>query len=162
MRRRPAGRVGNGIMAEAPMEAEVGEEIPPPDAVTDPEAEPSAEAAPSAPPVQPAAGPVVFRDHYLIDTNTPLPDLDTPSAKAYAVEDRRDLGRKLFGLVCTPGLPTRIDAMNALKGEELEGLLPLVEWDTLDWPLLGQHTMIVIYHLPRGGKVMSAMEAGTF
>ena len=154
--------MGNGIMAEAPREAEGGEEIPPPDAVFDPEAETPSEAEPPPPPVQPAAGPVVFRDHYLIDTHTPLPDLDTPSAKAYAVEDRRDLGRKLFGLVCTPGLPTRIDVMNALKDEELDGLLPLVEWDTLDWPLLGQHSMIVIYDLPKGGKVLSALESGAF
>ncbi len=149
-------------MAEAPIEAEVGEEIPPPEAVIEPVAETPSEAVPPAPPVQPAAGPVVFRDHYLIDTNTPLPNLDTPSAKAYAVEDRRDLGRKLFGLVCTPGLPTRIDVMKALKGEELDGLMPLVEWDTLDWPLLGQHSMIIIYDLPKGGKVMAAIEAGAF
>ncbi|MCH7864432.1 MAG: serine/threonine protein kinase [Proteobacteria bacterium] len=149
-------------MAEAPMEAAAGEEIPAPDAALDPEAETPSEAEPPAPAVQPAAGPVVFRDHYLIDTHTPLPHLDTPSAKAYAVEDRRDLGRKLFGLVCTPGLPTRIHVMNALKGEELDGLMPLVEWDTLDWPLLGQHSMIIIYALPKGGNVLSAIKSGAF
>lgn len=155
-------------MAESPHEAEVGEELPLPDAVLAPEAEaPSeAEAPPEAestpPPAQAAGGPVLLRDRYLIDFNMPLTNMDTPSAKAYAVEDRRDLGRKLFGLVCTPGLPTRTDVMSALKDEVLDGLLPLVEWDTIDCPTLGQRSMIVIYDRPMGGRVLDAIKAGTF
>ncbi len=96
----------------------------------------------------------------MIDASSPLPNLDTPSAKAYEVEDRRDLGRRLFGLVCTPGLPTRTNVMNALKDDEFFGIMPLVEWDSADWPLLDQHTMFVIYEMPRGGRILDAMEAG--
>ena len=148
-------------MAESPNEAKVGEELSLPDAALAPEAEapPEAESL-SLPPT--AVGPVLLRDRYLIDFNMPLTDMDTPSAKAYTVEDRRDLGRKLFGLVCTPGLPTRTDAMGALKDKALDGLMPLVEWDAIDCPLLGQRSMIVIYQRPLGGRVMDPIKAGTF
>jgi hypothetical protein len=66
----------------------------------------------------------------------------------------------LYALVCTPGLPTRIDVMLLVRGEELEGLVPLAEWDTVDWPLLGQQTMVLIYERPKGGRIMDAIESG--
>ena len=149
--------MGIDIMAESPVEAEVGKESPLPDEVLAPEAEAPPEAE-SPPPAPTTVGPVLLRDRYLIDFNIPLTDMDTPSAKGYTVEDRRDLGRKLFGLVCTPGLPTRTDAMAALKDEVLDGLMPLVEWDTIDCPLLGQRSMIVIYERPLGGRVLDAIK----
>ena len=147
-------------MAEAPIEAEVGNDIPLPEGLVPPEAAPEPEMEQAAPPPQTGGGPVVLHDRYFIDPGTPLPQLDSPSAKAYAVEDRRDLSQKLFALVCTPGLPTRIDVMLSTRGEELEGLVPLAEWDTVDWPLLGQRSMVLIYERPKGGRIMDAIESG--
>lgn len=147
-------------MAEAPLQ-EAGEDYPLPDAIAAPESEPIPETD-TAPDPEPAGGQVLIRDRYLIDASSPLPNLDTPSAKAYAVEDRRDLGSKLFGLVCTPGLPTRTEVMNAIKDEEFTGVLPLVEWDTAFWPLLEQKTMVVIYAQPKAGRILDAMTAGSF
>lgn len=102
--------------------------------------------------------PVLLHDRYLINPGTPLGDLDSPSAKAYLAEDRHDLGRKLFALICTPGLPPRTNVMAVLKGNHIDGLLPLVEWDTIDWPPLGERSMVVIHELPLGGRVMDAYE----
>ena len=59
---------------------------------------------------------MLLRDRYLIDLSTRIPELDQPSAKAYAVEDRRDLTHKIFALACTPGLPARMDAIKAMQG----------------------------------------------
>ena len=102
-------------------------------------------------------GPVLLRERYLIDGGTPLADLDSPSAKAYQVEDRRDPGRKLFALICTPGLPPRTAAMAMLKGAVHPGFLPLVEWDVVEWAPLGQRCMVVIYERPEGGRVWDAI-----
>ena len=85
--------------------------------------------------------PVLLHDRYLINPGTPLSDLDSPSAKAYLAEDRHDLGRKLFALICTPGLPPRTNVMAVLKGNAIPGLLSLVEWDTIDWPPLGERSI---------------------
>ncbi len=102
--------------------------------------------------------PVLLHDRYLINPSTPLSDLDSPSAKAFLAEDRHDLGRKLFALICTPGLPPRINVMAVLKGNAIPGLLPLVEWDTIDWPPLSERSMVVIHEQPLGGRVMDAIE----
>jgi len=100
-----------------------------------------------------SGGPVVLRDRYLIDTGAPLPVFDSPSAKAFNVEDRRDLGRKLFGLICTPDLPTRVDTMRYMKRDGSSGTVPLADWDVVHWPPLGQSTMIVVFEQPLGGRV---------
>ncbi|MDA1089885.1 MAG: hypothetical protein O3A85_06195 [Proteobacteria bacterium] len=148
-------------MAEAPM-LEVGDEILPPEMMmTAPELEPIQDME-SAPPQKSGSGQALIRDRFLVDAGSPLPFLDTPSAKAYEVEDRRDLGSKLYGLVCTPGLPTRTKVMAALKDEEFDGIVPLVEWDVAYWPLLEQHTQFVIYERPKGGRIIDAMEAGNY
>jgi len=137
-------------MAEAPLEAEEAGTVPPVDA------EPYYESD-QPPASNRGSGPIVLREHYLIDPGVPLPKLDSPSAKAFAVEDRRDLGRKLFGLICTPGLPTRLDALELLKDNFVSGIIPLVEWDVVDWPLLGEKTMVVIYETPLGGRVIEQL-----
>jgi len=106
-------------------------------------------------------GPVVLHDRYFIDTNTPLPHLDAPSAFAFKVEDHKDMTNKLFALICTPGLPTRTNVMMYLKDENFEGLLPLIDWGTVFWPLLGKRTMVIIYQEPLGGRVMDRLTQKT-
>jgi hypothetical protein len=107
-----------------------------------------------------ARGPILLRDRFMIDPAGRLPELDSPSAEAYAVTDRKDAQRSLFALVCPPGLPPRTGVMAHLKGATVRGLLPLVEWDKVEWPLLGQRVMVVVYERPLGGRVIDAVEAG--
>lgn len=139
-------------MAETPIEAA-------------PEAAPEAvpEAAPEAPPVvpePPAPGggapllPVLMQDRFQIYPGRPLPDLSVPSASAFEAEDRRDIGRRLCAYVCTPGLPSRTGTGALLRGGRVRNLMPLVEFETIDWPPLGQRSMVMIYERPLGGKLM--------
>ncbi len=100
--------------------------------------------------------PAVLFDRYHVNADAPLTGLDSPSARAYAVTDRRDPGRKLFALVCMPGLPTRTTVMSILKAEQPRGVLPLVEWGTVFWPPLGQACMAVVYERPAGGRLSEA------
>jgi len=106
-----------------------------------------------------SSGPILLEEHYLIDPGTPLPDLDSPSAKAFSVEDRRDLGKKLFALVCTPGLPPRIDDMVAVRDFSIPGILPLIDWGITYWPQLNQRCLVVVYRRPMGGRVVDALAA---
>ncbi len=98
----------------------------------------------------------MLEDQYLIDPGAPLADLDSPSAKAYSVEDRHDLGQRLFALICTPGIPPRIDDMVMVKGDVIPGVLPLIDWGVVSWPPLGQRCMAVIYDRPLGGCFVDA------
>ena len=99
-------------------------------------------------------GPVILRDRFALDTATPLPHFDSPSARAYLAEDRRDLGRKLFVLICSPEIPTRIDSIRKQKTLDSSGRLDLIDWDVVFWPPLGQSTMAIIFTQPLGGRVM--------
>lgn len=140
-------------MAETPIEG-----IPaakPPGTEAPPAKPPAAEPAAGAP--RGTHGQVLFLDRYQINAERPLPELSTPSASAFAVEDRRDIGRQLFALVCTPGLPLRHHAATALRGSQVLNLLPLVEWGTVDWPLLRQRCMVVIYERPLGGRLIDVI-----
>ncbi len=101
-----------------------------------------------------SVGLVLLGERYLIDPSSPLGELDSPSARAYAVQDRQNLDRKVFALICEPRLPPRTKVMAALWGSTFPGMMPLIECDTVYWPPLGQRCMAVIYARPRGGKLL--------
>ncbi|MCG8510030.1 MAG: hypothetical protein MI741_12455 [Rhodospirillales bacterium] len=126
------------------------------------EGAPAATATPPEEP-RPAArlpgGPAMMHDRYRILPERPLSDLSSPSASAFAAEDRRDMSRQLFALVCTPGLPPRINAAAALRGSRVRNLLPLVEFGAVDWQPLGQHCMVMIYERPLGGRLVDLIES---
>jgi len=119
------------------------------------EPRPAAQSSGSGRPTR--SGPVILEDRYRFEPGTPLITLDTPSAKAYEVEDLRDATRKLFALICTPALPPRANAMAILSGSSAEGMLPLVEWSDVYWPPLKKRCMAVVYERPvrRGARAPS-------
>lgn len=98
-------------------------------------------------------GPVHLRDRYRIDPDHPIEELNSPSAAAFNAEDRRDPGRKIFALICTPGLPPRGGALQRLSGSSILGLLPLLDWGSIFWPPLGQVCLMLIYQRPLGGRL---------
>lgn len=107
-------------------------------------------------------GPVLINDQYLVDVNTPISELDMPSAKAYAVRDRRNQEIELFALIATPGLPTRLDALKKINKERHIGLLMAVAWDVVFWPPINQSTIAIIYERPMGGSVTLAIKNGEY
>jgi len=140
-------------MAEQPLEAEDAAGTVPPEEPGDAE-----QLETNDPPQQASSGgPAVIRDRYLVDSASPMQNLDSPSARAFRVEDRRELGRKLFGLVCTPDLPVRVETMKFLQSDNPLGVVPFVDWDVVFWPPLGQNTMITVFEQPLGGRVMDRL-----
>ena len=107
-------------------------------------------------------GPAILYDRFIINSDATIPDLDTPSAKAYSVEDRREAGSQLFALICTPGLPIRDDIIDDLMASDIPGLMKLVDWGKIHWPPLNQTAMVMIYRRPMGGKVTSTYDADGF
>lgn len=99
----------------------------------------------------------LVQGRYHVFPTKPLPDLNTPTAQAFAAEDRRDAQRGLFALVCRPDLPPRNNVMRSLKGVQVPGLLPLVEWGPAYWAPTNRRCMMVVYERPGGGRVMSSL-----
>jgi serine/threonine protein kinase len=121
-----------------------------------PETQAAPDAAPSAAPPKEKAKPLppVTLDRFNILPGSPIPELSTPSARAYVAEDKRNSERKLFALICPPMLGARTGVMEVLKGANIRGAMSLVEWGVVTWPLVSQRTIAVIYERPSGGRLL--------
>lgn len=108
----------------------------------------------------PQGGSAVLRDRFLIDGGKPLPAYDSPNARAFAVEDRRDLSRDLFALITTPGVPIRTTEIRRLKSSPASGHIDVVEWGTVFWPTLERRTTAIIFELPMGGPALEQIRRG--
>ncbi|EKV31375.1 hypothetical protein C882_3748 [Caenispirillum salinarum AK4] len=106
-----------------------------------------------------SADPVKLRDRFEIHPDKPLPDLDTPSAKAFEVQDRRGAGRALYALIGRADTLQRTTVMRALRGMQNPGMLQFIEGGTIDWPPEGRKVIASIYERPAGGKVMADLNA---
>ncbi len=100
--------------------------------------------------------PATLKGRYLIFPSLALPELDSPTATAYTVEDRREPNRQLFALICTPGLPARTQVMAKLRSETVSGLMPMIEYGPVHWSPLGQSCQSVILERPQGGRFLDA------
>lgn len=100
--------------------------------------------------------PIMINERFSVDPSIPLPDLDSPSAKAYMAEDRRDIDRPVFALVCNPALPIRLGAMISLRGSGIRTLVGILDWDVDYWPHIHQRTMILVLERPLGGRVVQS------
>ena len=145
-------------MAEAPIEADAGDGTPLPEKDSTTEELPEPKNEQPAPVIKYTGPHVAMNDRYFIDPSKPVPDLDTPSAKAYLAEDTVHINRNLFALICTTDLPTRTNVMASIQNEEIEGLIPLAEWGTMEWPLSKKKSMALIYERPKGGRIIEAIE----
>jgi hypothetical protein len=110
-------------------------------------------------PVKGAGTPVVLRDRYQIYPATPLFDYDQPNATAFACQDKRDPSSYLLAYVCKPELPPRLNVLRTLKGQQISGIMPLLDWGVAEWPPAGRQCMFVIYQRPLGGRVMPSLDA---
>lgn len=107
-----------------------------------------------------SGGSAVLRDRFLIDGTKPLPAYDSPNARAFAVEDRRDLSRNLFALITTPGVPIRTTEIRRLKSSPGSGIIDIVEWGTVFWPTLERRTTAIVFERPLGGPALQQIRKG--
>jgi hypothetical protein len=109
-------------------------------------------------PIPAASGqPGMLRDRYSVLAAQPIVNLSTSCADAYVCEDRKESSRKLFALVCKPGIPPRLGLMRGTRGLSYVGLMQLVEWGPMSWPLAGRQCMTLIYERPLGQRVMPSL-----
>jgi hypothetical protein len=103
--------------------------------------------------------PSTLNNRYDVYPGTPLPDFDSISARAFRAEDRMQPHLKLFGLICIPGLPVQWNEIEKISGKLLPGNLALSAFGNIDWPILGQKCLVLIFKCPLGGRVDSFFES---
>lgn len=100
--------------------------------------------------------PLLVQDRYSVFPSMALPDLNSPSALAYAAEDRRDPGRHLFALICKPGMPVRTDLMKEVKRHVVTGMMALVDFGPVLWKASDQVVMAIVLERPMGGRFLDS------
>ncbi len=167
----------------APPTVEAAPETPPAAEAEAPS--PAAETAPAEPPAEPVptddgiAGvtkpraqedlpdedaayhtpPILVNNRYEVFPGRPIPDLDSPSARAYEAADRLHPRQELFALVTLPGVPIRKAEIPEIIGHTIPGLMPLMDMGVGDWAAYGQQCMILIMERPLGGRVTTVLKS---
>lgn len=102
--------------------------------------------------------PVLLSDRFLIHTDRPIPALDTPTTRAFQVDDRTDPDSQIYAVLTAPGVPARTEDFEGIVGQEIPGILPFVDYGVVTWPPLGREVMLLIYERPLGGKVLDHLK----
>jgi len=102
-------------------------------------------------------GPVLLRNAYKIYPTIPLPELDSPGAKAFSAESIKMPNDPYFALVCSPDSLPRTDIFNALRNNSFSHMLTLREWGSVFWPPAGHHVTVLIYDRPLGGRLSEVL-----
>lgn len=102
----------------------------------------------------------LVKGKYRVYADLPLPVLDMPHAKAFQAEEMSSPDHKIFALVCDPEMPIRKDHIKTRIGVKMEGVLPLAEAGVALWPPIGRKTMILLYEMPLGGRVVYSKNYG--
>lgn len=103
--------------------------------------------------------PLEPKNRYLVQPERPLAPYDSPTARAYNAVMRADPARPLFALLCDPHLPPRSDAMDALRGFNLPGMLKIADWGMVEWEVERRRRFAIIIEQPGGQRVMSSLDA---
>jgi len=99
------------------------------------------------------SSPSSLNNRYDIYPGNPLPEFNSPSARAFKVEDRMQPQLKLFGLICIPGLPIRLSEIEKISGKVLPGNLNLISFGNINWPILQQKCLVLIFKSPLGQRI---------
>jgi len=98
-------------------------------------------------------GPLLIKDRYEVHPDQPIPDLDNPPAVAVRVTHLRDSERTLYGLVCDPKLPPRLDIVSSIHRVDHRNLQRVVDWGVVDWPVEQRRCPVVVMERPAGRRV---------
>ena len=99
------------------------------------------------------AGEVRLGGRYGFRLERPLPELDSPRARAYLAFDQRFPTRLLFALVCAPGLPHRGDVLTALTGQPTQNWLGVAHAGVVTTPGGDERRVAAILERPEGGRL---------
>ncbi len=80
--------------------------------------------------------------------DSPTPNFNSAGGTAYAARMRGDLRQDLMAIVCTSGLPARLDAVNAMRTIDHPSLLRLRESGVLYWPPSHSSHYVLAYDHP--------------
>ncbi len=97
-----------------------------------------------------------LRGRYRVCFDRRLPELDTPFAEAVDIVDSEDSSTSLYGLVCRPGVPVRVEALETLSTLRNRCLLRLTAHSVVVQPCNGRQSRLIVLDRPAGGPLFPA------
>jgi eukaryotic-like serine/threonine-protein kinase len=110
--------------------------------------------------VNAASGAAVTLDgRFDIFPSSPLPQYDSPSAKAYLAQSKRDPDEQLVAMILDWRMPPQIDVMTALRNFGPGSMVRVVEWGVVPWAPENRRLMAAVMERPGGDRVMAGPRA---
>lgn len=98
--------------------------------------------------VENLGAPLSLEGRVNIYPEAPLPQFNTTGGTAYTARYKNESGVDLMAIVCTSGLPARLDSVNAVRATDSSSLLKLRDSGTLFWPMRNAYLYVLIYERP--------------
>ena len=92
----------------------------------------------------------VLDDRFRLLTGEPIPELSHAFADAFAAEDLTNASRKVYGMVCTPELPYRAQAIQALQGLSNQYMTLPLAGGAIKCSHLNEQRFVVFFERPTG------------
>lgn len=96
---------------------------------------------------------------YEVKPDQPLPELSTPNARAFVVEDSSDPSQQLYALITDPKIPFRLNALAGSRELQDVSVVKPVQWGSIDWPQTESRETIIILQRPAGEALMPSINA---
>lgn len=100
-------------------------------------------------------GAVTLDGRFDIFPSSPLPQYDSPAAKAYLAQSKRDSDDSLMAMILDWKLPPQIDLMAALRNFTPTTMVRVIEWGVVPWAPENRRLMAVVVERPGGDRVMA-------
>ena len=99
-----------------------------------------------------SSGSVDLKGRFHILSGARMPQFDSIGAEAFECQDLGDASRKCVAFICKPNMPIRMKLVKALHGVNAPGIMSVLEYGAVDWPLSNDKRMAVVMPTPRGEK----------
>jgi hypothetical protein len=94
-----------------------------------------------------------------IHADAPLPQFDSPAAKAYSASEGRNQAMRMLALVCDPRMPQRMDFLSQIANFVPAGMMKMLDWGVVDWVPENRHRLVAIMEMPGAERVFPTTNA---
>ncbi len=105
------------------------------------------------------SGELIIAERYTVHIDKPLPELNSPHARAFSASDHKDLQNQFFALIADQHLLHRIDVLSAVRTLPAEYVLRPVNWGPIKWPGHGHLVFGAVFKCPKGRRVVNNLNA---
>jgi len=99
---------------------------------------------------------VLFKDRFRIYLNDRIAECESEGIEACITQDVRDPGYTIMAVIATHNLPVRMGIIPILKGQDLPGMLRIIDYGVVQVPARDDAYPVIIYERPMGGLAIDS------